>query len=166
MTPGLVRDRRGAVYVEFLIAFMPVFCMFLGLVQLADLHQANLIVNHAAIMAARSAAVVLPDDPQFYDNAPVNHFEGKRREAIVKAGMIPLLASRSLTAVRVTLPSGPGGNDSVTNVERDTLVRVAVQAQFECRVPLVKHLLCDSQKSVRVLRAEAAFPNQGADYRY
>ncbi len=57
------RDDRGVVMVEFLLAFMPVFLLFLGTVQLALAGAAQLVVHHAATVAARSAAVVLEDDP-------------------------------------------------------------------------------------------------------
>ena len=63
-------DVRGAVYVEFLVAFMPVFVMFLATTQLALLTAAKLVVQHAATSAARSAIVILEDDPERFDGAP------------------------------------------------------------------------------------------------
>jgi hypothetical protein len=62
----LARLRRcdaGAVYVEFLIAFFPVFLLFLGTVQLAFVRGAQLVVREAAARACRSAIVILDDDP-------------------------------------------------------------------------------------------------------
>lgn len=161
----LNKDTRGAVYVEFLIAFMPIFTMFLGLIQLADLHQANIIVNHSAMMAVRSAVVILHDDPAYYDNAELGKPTGKRLDEIKRAAMIPLLASRSLTEYKVNLPSNPGGDDTRQTVNRDDLVRVRVQARFHCRVPLVSKLMCGS-KSLKTISAEAALPNHGVSYTY
>ena len=158
-------DSRGAVYVEFLIAFIPVFVMFLSLVQLFDLHQAKIILHHAAFTGVRSAVVILPDDPQFYDNAAINHFDGKRKDAIKFAVQSPLLASRSIVDYQVTMPSSPGGSDSQSDVQRDSLVRLQVKVHFQCRVPMVSKLVCGST-GVRTLTAEAAMPNQGADYQY
>ncbi len=64
---GSAGDARGAVYVEFIICFMPVFLLFLGVVQLAFMASAKLVVQHAAVMGARSAMVVLEDDdPERY----------------------------------------------------------------------------------------------------
>ena len=60
---------------EFILAFMPVFVLFLGIVQLTLLAVAQLVVRHAAITAARSAVVVLPDDPRHYLNEPINHID-------------------------------------------------------------------------------------------
>jgi hypothetical protein len=158
---------KGAIYVEFLIAFFPVFTMFVGLVQLADLYQANIIVNHAAQMTARAAAVVLHDDPQFYgnDDDSLGKPTGQRKEAIEHAAMLSLLASRSISEFKVSYPSTAGGSDNKDSYTRDDLVRVKVEATFQCRVPFVNKLVCSS-KSIRTLKSEAAFPNQGMAYTY
>ena len=66
---SLPRDERGAVYVEFLLAFLPIFLLFLAICQAAFLVAGRLVVNHAALVGARSAIVVLDDDPQHYDGA-------------------------------------------------------------------------------------------------
>lgn len=62
----LTRDTRGAAYVEFLISFIPVFLMFLGMVQMGLMFVGGLAVQRAASAAARAAIVVLDDDPQYY----------------------------------------------------------------------------------------------------
>ena len=64
------RDTRGAVYVEYLISFLPMFIFFLGVVQLALIYAAKVEVQHAANTAARAAIVVLDEDPQYYGGAP------------------------------------------------------------------------------------------------
>lgn len=73
---GLYRDTRGAVYVEFLLAFLPFFFMFLGMLQIALMYTANLVVHHSATTAARAAVVVLPDNPSRYGGEPVNSVDG------------------------------------------------------------------------------------------
>ncbi len=67
---SISRDTRGAVYVEFLITFIPVFLMFLGMVQMSLMFVGGLTVQRAAASAARAAAVVLDDDPQYYGGEP------------------------------------------------------------------------------------------------
>lgn len=62
-------DERGVVYVEFLIAFLPLFLLFLALCQLALIGSAEAIVRHAAYSAIRCAIVTLEDDPDRFDNA-------------------------------------------------------------------------------------------------
>ena len=67
----LATSARGVVYVEFLLCFIPVFMLFLGVVQLALISGAKLVVKHAAYRGARSASVVLADDPKFYDDEEI-----------------------------------------------------------------------------------------------
>ena len=67
---GLLRDLRGVVFLEFLVAFVPVWTFALCIFQLALIGRANLMVKHSADAAARSAAVVLPDDPAEYGGEP------------------------------------------------------------------------------------------------
>lgn len=65
---SVASGQRGAVYAEFLVAFMPFFLLFLGGVQLALIAQARVVVQHAASLAARAAVVTIDDDPVFYDD--------------------------------------------------------------------------------------------------
>lgn len=67
---GIVDDCRGAVFFEFLVAFVPLWVFFLCVVQLALIARAGLMVKNAADAAARSAVVVLPDDPNEYAGEP------------------------------------------------------------------------------------------------
>ncbi|MGB3052199.1 MAG: TadE family protein [Polyangiales bacterium] len=66
----LFTDKRGVVFLEFLIAFVPMWTFFLCVLQLAFVAHANLMVRHSADSAARSAVVVLPDDPNEYGGEP------------------------------------------------------------------------------------------------
>lgn len=81
-------DEAGAVYVEFLLAFIPLFFLFLGILQGALLYSANLVVRHAAQRAARAAVVVLPDDPEYYDGQAVNSLEGSGGGSDPMAGLL------------------------------------------------------------------------------
>lgn len=63
-------NQGGAVYVEFLLVFPPLFILFLVILQWSILSASSLGVRHAASAAARSAAVVLPDDPVAYEGLP------------------------------------------------------------------------------------------------
>lgn len=65
----LACDTGGVVYVEFLIAFVPIFIFFLAMVQLSLIAVARIVVQHAAVRGVRAAVVVLDDDPARYDNA-------------------------------------------------------------------------------------------------
>ena len=58
------------VSVEFLIAFPSLWVFSLCILQLVLVARADLMVRHASECAARSAAVVLPDDPARYEGEP------------------------------------------------------------------------------------------------
>jgi hypothetical protein len=64
------RQSSGAVYVEVLLTILPVLVFFFGLLQLALLYTGRLVVRHAAQRAARSAVVVLEDDPKLFGGTP------------------------------------------------------------------------------------------------
>ena len=55
--------RAAPCYVEFIVAFLPFFIMFLCLWQVAILYWTKLMVDHAAFSAARAAAVIVAEDP-------------------------------------------------------------------------------------------------------
>lgn len=164
--PTLERDARGAVYVEFLIAFLPLLVFFECLVQLAGLITAKLVVAHAASCGARAASVVVWDDPKYYSNVEPGSATGQRRDDIEKAVAIPLRAVKSIVKMKVTMPSGDGAGDDRTSYGADDVVRVRVEATYRCMVPLASHLVCGLVTGRRTLTAEAAMPGQGAEYKY
>jgi hypothetical protein len=65
-------SESGAAYTEFLVCFMPMFLMITCLIQMALMNVAHLIVQHSAVLAARAAIVVLPDNPKCYSDNPAN----------------------------------------------------------------------------------------------
>ena len=91
------RDNKGAVYVEFLLVFPPIFLLFLVILQSVMLRTTDIGVRHAASGAVRSAIVVLPDDPVAYKKELKNKitmesdcsegFSGKFRKVLSKLGM-------------------------------------------------------------------------------
>jgi len=155
---GPRRGRAGAVYVEFLIAFLPIFFFFLGLVQLAFVQTANLIVKHAATKAARAAAVVLPDDPQYYGGVPVGSFSGQRQTDIEHAAQIPLATLGLLEAstAQVTVD---------TAYSRNALLTAKVTYQYHCKVPWGLFAVC-GLSNFKQISGQATMTAQGALYEY
>lgn len=76
---SLRSNTSGAVYVEFLVAFIPFFVMILGMIQEALMYSAHLVVQHAAASAARAAMVVFPDCEHRYGGARMNDSNGGGR---------------------------------------------------------------------------------------
>jgi hypothetical protein len=69
------RDQRGVVYAEFLISFTPFFLLFVAGLQLAVVATGHIVVQHAAVQAARVAVVTIDDDPVFYDDGDRKHLQ-------------------------------------------------------------------------------------------
>lgn len=106
------QKERGVVFVEFLLVFPPLFLLFLIILQSAILRVSDLGVRHAAAATARSAIVILPDNPAFYDGAPINQIPREARCSEGVLGKIDKLAGRlqlgqSSTAGDGRCPGGP-----------------------------------------------------------
>jgi len=186
--PGIWGDRRGAIFVEFLIAFLPVQVFFLCLVQLAILFSVRLLTEHAAVNGARAAAVVIGDDRARYNNEPENRLpeRGKRREDVRDAVLLtlaPMILNGLIQSVNVIYPDpaqvdgparpgelrfNPMGPQSVEKV------RIRVEVESACRIGFASMVVCPSLTAgltsflvpTRTVRAEAIFPYQGARYVY
>jgi hypothetical protein len=177
---GLRDDTRGAVYVEFLIAFMPVFVFFLCLLQLALLFSAKLLVEHAATEGSRAAAVVFADEPKPYNEAsPKPNVLSKERRKTVRGAVLialaPLILDDTVAAVHVDYPDGPGGKDQPADTPikartGDAMMRIRVDATVTCKIAIANLLACErfgnSQLRTRTIPAESVFPYQGASYEY
>lgn len=126
----LVRDHRGVAYLEFLIAFLPLWTFALCIFQLALIAQANLMVRHAADAAARAAAVVLPDDPAEYGDEPEMSVARSRLSNDALVGALDAVSS----LVRGTSPTGAALSGRVlANVGRSRLNTIRLAAH----VPLM-----------------------------
>jgi Flp pilus assembly protein TadG len=153
---GLLRATSGAVYVEFMAVFFPIFAFFLGLVQLMFIQTASIVTSHAAMCAARAAAVVIPDHPAYYGNNP-GSASGARLADITRAAKIPLSTlGTDSSAVSVKLDSG--------GYQGNQLITVTVDYDFRCRVPLGNLIACGGTS--KKIKATASMPNQGASYIY
>jgi len=160
---GAFADARGAVMLEFLLAFVPVFVLFLGLLQLVLLGVADLVVRHAAITGVRAAVVVLYDDPAYYRGSAQGDARDLQRgesriEAIHTAVQAPLAAlaprgaaagslppgrtefARAATAI--TFPSAPGATELLEDLAQAETITVRVTRLVPCAVPLAGWLLC------------------------
>ncbi len=71
------RGDSGVVYVEFLMAFLPLLLLFLGVAQLVLLFGGRLLVHHAAVRATRAASVIVDDDPLYYGGEARGALDGR-----------------------------------------------------------------------------------------
>jgi len=156
MKGPFAHDERGAVFVEQLIAYMPVMFFFMATWQLIDMCAAHLILKRAASAAARAAVVVLPDDPAFYDGVAKDSFSGKRKEDIELAAAMTLATSPHFTSdFKVEVTSNLKGSAPLT---------ATVKAKFFCFAGWVS-LVC-GPTGIRELTAKSTYAYQGAAYSY
>ncbi len=182
------RDRRGAVFVEFLIAFLPVQVLFLCLIQSAILYSVRLLTEHAAVSGARAAAVVVGDNRTRYSNEVENTLpeRGKRRDDVRDAVLLtlaPMILNGLIQSVDVSFPdpAQPNGRPRTGPIRFNPMgpqsvekVRVRVEVESACRIGFASMVVCPSLTAeltgflvpTRTVRAEAIFPYQGASYAY
>lgn len=177
---SLATERRGSTYVEFLVVVVPFFLFVLCVLQTALLEFADLVVARSADAAARSAVVVLDDDPARYQGEPRNTVSpGGAREDAIRRGAANALAAMSTandaersSLLEVTFPSEPGSDQLRRAFDPAELVTVRVSYRFRCGVPLARRIMCrdagsgDDGDNFYIMRAEASLPNQGARYAY
>ncbi len=158
----LLQARRGSVATEFIVAFGPLTLFFFSIWQESLLSSGQALTQHAAIAAARSATVVLPDNPARYGGSAPNTISQQRSEAVRAAAvraMSPLVFDDTVQDVQVAFPGATGtlrpGQD----------ITVKVTATFKCALPLVKILICGAGGTTPIT-AEATLPVQAARYTY
>ena len=185
----LLRCTRGAVFVEFLIAFLPVHTFFLCVLQLAIIFTVKVVTEHAAVNAARAAAVIIGDEEKTYNGEKKNELEpnGKRFDAIYDAALLtlsPLILNGIVDSLTVTFPppgtpggQQPSGTIKYTPMDHSTIgkVRVRVEVSANCRIAVANRIACGGLFDLRTIvgmnptktvKAEAIFPYQGASYDY
>jgi hypothetical protein len=181
---GALAACEGAIFVEFLIAFLPVYVFFLCLLQLGLLFTVKLLTEHAAVSAARAAAVVLADDPKHYAQTQPHELREPKafrqanprvsavRSAAVLA-LLPLILNGSVQTLDVLFPPAeePGGVEqgkvklTPMGDQEVSKVRVRIEATVLCRISFANWLLCSPRLTAPV-SAEAIYPYQGAYYDY
>ena len=148
------QDKRGAVLVEFLVAFMPLMITFSSFVQLAQITTARIVTKHSAIVAARAAAVISNE----HNNTP-DAKKGKNQdeiEASVQAALGPW--GKTMANVKVDI------DDQSSEEDNFGMVKVTVTARYKCTVPFGSMLVCGRNGGVHEIVQKAAFPHQGACY--
>lgn len=179
---SLATDRRGSTYVEFLIVVVPFILFVLCVFQTALLEFADLVVERSANAAARSAAVVLDDDPAHYQGEARNAVTaGGARELAIRQGAANTLAAlhegdpqADSERLELTFPGEPGSDQLRSRFDPAELVTVRVAYRFRCGVPLARRIMCRDDApatgagddTFALIHGEASLPNQGARYAY
>ncbi len=155
MLRKLRSDESGAVLAEFAVVVMPLFLTFFGFLQLAQMMTAHLVMKHAAIVAARAAAVIS-------NNNGTNPGDNGTNEDVNIAASLALggwFGAGVIDKVKVVI------SDTSSESDPYAPVNVTVSGDYHCRVPLGDRMLCDLLSRTRVLSAKASYPHQGANYK-
>jgi hypothetical protein len=181
---ALKRTRRrlggtaGAVYVEFLIAFMPFFVFFLLLWQLSIIYTAKLMVDHAAMSAARAAGAIMGEPVSLTDAtaSPTQQSDmTPGRAALIKTAaelaLFPLITDGTVESIALSFPSTWGGAGSAGTYppmgaglpRPNTIMYVQLVASVQCNIALVGPIVCSGGSPLPVTSL-AAFPDQAASY--
>jgi hypothetical protein len=151
---SLCAATSGAVFVEKLIAYLPLLLTFFATWELAELCAASLVVERASAAAGRAAVVVLPDDPAFYGGEDVDQYAGARRQDIELAATLVLSALPRLDAdVQVDVSDPPVGVGPID---------VTVTAQYSCGLV---SLICGGDGAIE-LTSTTTHTHHGAHYPY
>lgn len=151
---GLLRDTRGAVLAEFVVAIFPLLTIFFVFLQLSAIAAATLIVKHSAVIGARAASVLSNKN----NNIPEAKGNGQADiETGVRNAMGPWANKMSSITVSVADQSSRNKDHGAYD-----LVTVRVTATFRCNVPLGR-AICPG--GVKIITDTKSMPHQGARYK-
>jgi hypothetical protein len=149
------RRQRGMIYIETLITLPLVFYFFLVTWQLIDMMVAGYMVKHAAVCAARAAAVVGPDEPRHYGNQTRGDLSsGPRFDDVNEATWRALKPHKHFRKDLFKLKLEGGGTAA-------SMVKATVNAEYKCNMPAL-NVVCRGAASY-VITANAEFPYQGSN---
>ncbi len=150
----LHKYNRGAVLVEFAIAFMPLMITFSSFVQLQQMATARIVVKHSAIVGARAAAVISNRARNTPDQADADNEDEVKKS--VESALGPW--KRTMRNINVKV------DDTSTCADPYGMVSVTVTADYECSVPFSNLFMCGVGKTHSFKPMTAQFPHQGARY--
>jgi hypothetical protein len=159
---ALIDDARGVLMIEALMVYVPVALFFFLTWQLGELAAADLVLARAATAASREAALVLPDDPQFYDGEAVLDAQGARRRAAIEA------AARTILSAAPSFDPGSLELDLALRAGPDPdvlLLETRLHADFRCTGGGLSFIVCGAS-SRRALSAAARDVVHSARYAY
>lgn len=144
-------DRKGVAAVEFVVAMVPLFLIFFCFLQVAKVHTAHLIFQHAATIAARTAAVIVEPTINPGDNGSEDDVTAVAKQAL----------GAWQTAIRDVDVSI---RDEASISDPNGMVTVTMTGNFLCGVAMGATVACGADH-LAPMTATASFPLQGARYR-
>lgn len=152
---NIVRDQRGAVLAEFVVAIFPLLTIFFVFLQFSAVTIASLLNKHAAVVAARCAAVVANE----HHNVPEGKDDNGAGEITMSAQAAVGFWSKYMTTTAVVTEDK--SSEEKPNGPYD-LVTVEVTSVYKCGVPLGK-TMCPG--GFVILKDKKSMAHQGARYK-
>jgi len=148
----LIAERRGAVAVEFVIAFMPLAITFFSFEQVGQLYTAHLVFKHAALAAGRAAITTV---------GPCNPGEtmDKRRDPEDVQDAAHDALGEHAWQNKFAQFEAKATYDSQDQYGE---VRTKTKGLYRCKVPLGSRLVCFG--GFVKMEEEVVLPHQGARY--
>jgi hypothetical protein len=161
------RNDRGFLNLEFIFTSLAFLGSTFTTVHFLLIARADVVVQHAAAAAVRSAVTVMDDQEDRYGGEARGSTTGARHQAVLEAARGPLVAlapsssaaeGRSLAtmlpddesrmalasawndgAVQVSFPSGEGASGFVSNFGPNDSITVRVTYLYPCALPLIDY---------------------------
>jgi Flp pilus assembly protein TadG len=161
-------NTRGAVFVEFLIAFMPLMTIFLSLCELTRYSAARVAVQHAAGIGARACAVTGKPNPTY------GNLDGTEADVntAVQYALKPWTGSAlNVPGLNINVPirgatlsvDAATCTTAATNADPYGTDQVTVTASYTCVIPIAKTLVCSG--GAKNISITSSYPHQGANYK-
>ncbi len=138
---------------ELAVVLPPMLATFFGLAQVTKLETTKLLVMHAAVCGARTAAVT----SNVHGNNPgTPRGENDLPRRAVREALLPFIEAGTLSEPEVSV------DDASSTADPSGPVRVTVTTKVRCSVPMMGRVVCKGPE--KVFRAVAELPHQGATY--
>lgn len=145
---------EGAVVVEFAVVLLPLLITFFSFIQVGKVYTSHLVMKHAAITAARAAAVVTKNG----DNNPYATGDEDDVQEAAKRAMGRWAQGGAIERIKVKI------DDQSDESDPYGMVTVSVTADIVCGVPLASRIVCFPKGRI-TKTVKASYPHQGAVYK-
>jgi hypothetical protein len=163
----LLKEKRGAVLAEFIIAFVPMMGMFFCFTQYSRAAVAKLVMRHGAMAGARAAVVVYGACESNAGNCngfnPGANLENSETpEKVVRDAAVITMAGWVSGFDVLNVDINRQGTTASTSDPKG-MVQVRVRGAFRCDVPMARYIMCPG--GYIPMTSEAQLPVQGALYK-
>lgn len=160
----IVHDDRGGLLENvssLSLSWFAMFSVFLMNVQLGQSYHQRDLVDHAASVAADTAAKTLCADPKDFDGVARGDYRGARAKA-VESAVRPILGLAAMSdACRVT--AHPKAATEAASGGGAKEIEVQVDCEIPCRIPVAAQAMCSGSPARVTFQAKQKAVAMGCD---